>query len=213
VSYDFVGFPQILLAFPPPSLSPSTRDPAGSIMGRTARELKARVAAAAAMLQDEVGKPSHSLLSGFQADAVIMVIREADKMPADQLASIGTLIATAPFTQADISRMLTELRGGCEPQQKKRRSCQDYRSMPHFGNAALWEKLQGPATNSLKLEALVQLGLNLGHPLACNTCTCLSIRSGATLRFVSTCLNSGHMAANIISAATCPLTSFCCYCV
>ena len=150
-------------ALPPPPLSASTRDPAGSIMGRTVRELKARVAAAAALLADEQGKPSHSLMSGFQADAVIMVIREADKMPADELAAIGVLIASAPFTQSDISRILTELRGGCESQQKKRRACQDFRSLPHFGNALLWEKLQGPATNTLKLEALVQLALNLGH--------------------------------------------------
>jgi hypothetical protein len=132
-------------------------------MGRTVRELKARVAAAAAFLEDEQGKPSHSLMSGLQADAVIMVIREADKMPADQLAAIGTLIATAPFSQSDISRMLTELRGGCEPQQKKRKSSQDFRSLPHFGNALFWERLQGPATNTLKLEALVQLALSLGH--------------------------------------------------
>ena len=132
-------------------------------MGRTVRELKARVAAAAALLADEQGKPSHSLMSGFQADAVIMVIRDADKMPADELAAIGVLIASAPFTQSDISRILTELRGGCESQQKKRRVCQDFRSLPHFGNALLWEKLQGPATNTLKLEALVQLALNLGH--------------------------------------------------
>jgi hypothetical protein len=138
-------------------------------MGRTVRELKARVAAAVALLEDEQGKPSHSLISGLQADAVIMVIREADKMPADQLAAIGSLIATAPFSQSDISRMLTELRGGCEPQQKKRKSCQDFRSLPHFGSAMLWERLQGPATNTLKLEALVQLAMSLGHHSACNT--------------------------------------------
>ena len=66
------------------------------------RELKARVAAAASLLEDEQGKPSHRLMSGLQADAVIMVIREADMMPADQLAAIGALIATAPFTQSDI---------------------------------------------------------------------------------------------------------------
>jgi hypothetical protein len=135
-------------------------------MGRTVRELKARVAAAAALLADEQGKPSYGLMSGFQADAVIMVIRETEKMPADELAAIGVLIASAPFTPSDISRMLTELRGGCEPQQKKRKSCQDFRSLPHFGNALMWEKLQGPATNSLKLEALVQLAMNLGHQLA-----------------------------------------------
>ncbi len=92
-----------------------------------------------------------------------MLIREADKMPADELAAIGFLIASAPFTQSDISRMLTELRGGCEPQQKKRRSCQDFRSLPHFGNALLWEKLQGPGTNTIKLEALVQLAMSLAH--------------------------------------------------
>ena len=74
-------------------------------MGRTVRELKARAAAAAALLEDEQGKPSHSLMSGFQADAVIMLIREADKMPADELAAIGVLIASAPFTQSDISRI------------------------------------------------------------------------------------------------------------
>jgi hypothetical protein len=122
-------------------------------MGRTVRELKARVAAAAALLADEQGKPSYSLMSGFQADAVIMVIRETDKMPADELAAIGVLIASAPFTPSDISRMLTELRGGCEPPQKKRKACQDFRSLPHFGNALLW-------------EALVQVAMNLGHQLA-----------------------------------------------
>jgi hypothetical protein len=142
-------------------------------MGRTVRELKARVAAAVSLLEDEQGKPSHRLMSGLQADAVIMVIREADMMPADQLAAIGALIASSPFTQADVSRMLTELRGGGEPQQKKRRSCQDFRSLPHFGNEAFWEKLQGPGTNTIKLEALVQLAMFLGHQLACNTCTCL----------------------------------------
>jgi hypothetical protein len=158
----FRRFPKQSATSPGPAHR-STRDPAGGIMGRTVRELKARVAAAAALLEDEQGKPSHSLMSGLQADAVIMVIREADKMPADQLAAIGTLIATAPFSQSDISRMLTELRGGCEPQQKKRKSCQDFRSLPHFGNALFWERLQGPATNTLKLEALVQLALSLGH--------------------------------------------------
>jgi hypothetical protein len=142
-------------------------------MGRTVRELKARVAAAVSLLEDEQGKPSHRLMSGLQADAVIMVIRDADMMPADQLAAIGALIAGSPFTQADVSRMLTELRGGGEPQQKKRRSCQDFRSLPHFGNEAFWEKLQGPRTNSIKLEALVQLAMSLGHQLACNTFTCL----------------------------------------
>jgi hypothetical protein len=142
-------------------------------MGRTVRELKARVAAAVALLEDEQGKPTHGLMSGLQADAVIMVMREADRMPADQLASVGALIATAPFKQSDITRMLTELRGGGEPQQKKRRSCQDFRSLPHFGNTLFWEKLQGPGTNSIKLEALVQLALSLGHQSECNTCTCL----------------------------------------
>jgi hypothetical protein len=140
-------------------------------MGRTVRELKARVAAAVSLLEDEQGKPSHRLMSGLQADAVIMVIREADMMPADQLAAIGALIAGSPFTQADVSRMLTELRGGGEPQQKKRRSCQDFRPLPHFGNEAFWERLQGPGTNTIKLEALVQLAMSLGHQLACNTCT------------------------------------------
>ena len=141
-------------------------------MGRTVRELKARVAAAVSLLEDAQGKPSHRLMSGLQADAVIMVIRDVDMMPADQLAAVGAQIATAPFTQADISRMLTKLRGGCEPQQKKRRSCQDFRSLPHFGNALCWEKLQGPGTNTIKLEALVHLAMSLGHQLTCNTCTC-----------------------------------------
>jgi hypothetical protein len=170
VSSEFDGFPQISESGQhPPRASltaPPSPDPAGSIMGRTVRELKARVAAAAALLADEQGTPTHSLMSGLQADAVIMVIREADKMPADELAAIGVLIASAPFTSSDISRMLTELRGGCEPQQKKRRACQDFRSLPHFGNELLWEKLQGPATNTLKLEALVQLAMNLGHQFA-----------------------------------------------
>mgnify|MGYP000532748983 CR=1 FL=1 len=128
-------------------------------MGRTVRELKARVAAAVSLLEDAQGKPSHRLMSGLQADAVIMVMREADRMPADQLASVGALIATAPFKQSDITRMLTELRGGGEPQQNKRRSCQDFRCLPHCGNTLFGEKLQGPANNSIKLEAVGQLYL------------------------------------------------------
>ncbi len=129
-------------------------------------KIKARVGAARVALEQQVGRPTHAIVSKLQAKALIELFGVAQITAEDRLDLASDVMHFQWADQADLDKVMQELGNashGPEPPLKKaRRLNQTFAAVSNYFTDAVWESLTSDAPQGAKLSTILNVVTRLG---------------------------------------------------